>query len=74
MSIICTQDDELFNQYKEECIKKLTEAKIECDNNSDKTSSNRINAVLEKITNKNFVIENAGTDICGFMDLTKLFE
>lgn len=66
--------EELFNQYKEECIKKLTEAKIECDNNSDKTSSNRINAVLEKITNKNFVIENAGTDICGFMDLTKLFE
>ena len=66
--------EEVFNRYKEECIKKLSEAKLECDNNSDKTTSNRINAVLEKVSNKQFVLENAGTDICGFMDLTKLFE
>ena len=66
--------EEVFNRYKEECIKKLSEAKSECDNNSDKTASNRINAVLEKVSNKQFVLENAGTDICGFMDLTKLFE
>lgn len=66
--------EDVFNRYKQECIKKLSEAKLECDNNSDKTSSNRINAVLEKVMNKSFVLENASTDICGFMDLTKLFE
>jgi hypothetical protein len=70
----CSNKEDVFNRYKNECIQKLSEAKAECDNNADKTSSNRINAVLEKVTNKQFVLENAGTDICGFMDLTKLFE
>lgn len=66
--------EEVFNLYKNDCIKKLTEAKIDYDNKLDNDSANRINSVLEKVTNKKFVIENAGTDICGFMNLAKLFE
>jgi hypothetical protein len=64
----------VFNRYKGECITKLTEAMENCKNISDDTSFKRINTVLEKVKNKNFVIENINTDICGFMDLTKLFK
>ena len=41
------------------------------NNNEDKE---KVSEVYSKIKNKTFVLENAGTDICGFVEITKLFE
>ena len=39
--------------------------------NNDETE--KITEVYNKVKNKTFVLENIGTDICGFAELTKLF-
>ena len=39
--------------------------------NNDETV--KLTEVYNKVKNKNFIIENIGVDICGFIELTKLF-
>ena len=43
-------------------------------NNDKNDDVNKVSEVYNKIKNKTFVLENVGTDICGFVEITKLFE
>ena len=61
--------EEIFNQYKEECLTKLSSYMSK--ENNDETV--KLTEVYNKVKNKNFIIENIGVDICGFIELTKLF-
>lgn len=73
--ISCSNDKEtIFNKYKEICSNKISEAKRNFDAKGDKSSSERLQVVLEQITSKSFVPETIGTDICSLMELTKIFE
>ena len=66
--------EELFNNYKNNCIKQLSEAKNKYLKLGDTETINRLDDVIDKVSNKKFIHENIATDLCGFMDLTKLFE
>lgn len=65
---ISENKEEIFNEYKTNCLNKISNY---MNNNEDKE---KVSEVYNKIKNKTFVLENAGTDICGFVEITKLFE
>jgi hypothetical protein len=60
----------IFNQYKKECLDKLSEYSNKCSDEENQ----KITEVFNKVKNKSFVAENIGSDICGFIELTKLFD
>ena len=64
----------LFNKYKNECIIKLTEAETKYKKEGNVEDSKRVLDVIEKINNKTFVSENITADLCGFAELSKIFE
>lgn len=63
--------EELFNDYKINCLSKLDNY-INNNNNDDEVK--KITEVYNKVKNKNFTNENISKDICGFLEITKLFE
>lgn len=66
--------EELFNKFKNECINKLTEAEKKYKQEGITEDYDKVNAVLDKINKKTFVLENVTTDICGFAEISKIFE
>ena len=66
--------EELFNRFKTECVNKLTEAQSKFEKDGTIEEQKKISSVLEKINNKTFVLENITADICGFAEITKIFE
>jgi hypothetical protein len=64
----------VFNKYKQDCVAKINEAKMKFDSNGDKSSSDRLGIVLEKIESKTFSSDTVGTDICSLIELTNIFE
>lgn len=66
--------EELFNKYKEECVNKLTEVENKYKKEGANEEQQKVNAVLEKINKKSFVLENITADICGFAEISKIFE
>lgn len=66
--------EELFNKYKEECVNKLTEVENKYKKEGANEEQQKVNAVLEKINKKSFVLENITADICGFAEIRKIFE
>lgn len=69
-----TDKEELFNSYKNNCLKSLSEARNKYSIDGDNESLQRIDNVIGKVENKSFLSENIVIDICGFIELTKLFE
>ena len=66
--------ESVFNKYKEVCATKITEAKKNFEAKGDKASSDRLGVVLEQISSKSYVVDTIGTDICGFIELSNIFE
>lgn len=66
--------EELFNRFKTECVNKLTEAQSKFEKDGSIEEQKKFSSVLEKINNKTFVLENITADICGFAEITKIFE
>lgn len=66
--------EDVFIKYKTNCINKIIEAKHNFEAKGDKTSSERLNTILEQVSNKYFVLESVGSDICSLIQLTKIFE
>lgn len=72
--ISSSQDREsVFNKYKDACADKISIAKKAFDANGDKSSSERLSVVLEQISNKTFVLETVGSDICKLIELSNIF-
>lgn len=73
--ISCSEDREsVFNKYKNACTTKISEAKKKFEDNGDKSSSDRLGVVLEQISNKTFVLDTVGSDICSLIELSNIFE
>ena len=66
--------EELFNRFKTNCVSKLTEAQNKFEKENSKEEYEKVSGVLKKIDNKTFVAENIIADICGFAEITKIFE
>lgn len=66
--------ESVFNKYKASCTQKISEAKNAFEANGDKASSDRLNVVLEQISNKKFTLETVGSDICSLIELANIFE
>jgi hypothetical protein len=66
--------EHVFNKYKEECLTKLAEIKDKFINEGKNDDLVKISDVIEKINKKSFVLENINIDICGFAEITKIFE
>jgi hypothetical protein len=65
--------EELFNKYKTECITDLQKAKSQYKG-IDEASYNHLTNIIEKIEGKKFINENISIDVCGFINLSKLFK
>ena len=50
------------------------ESKKDFEEKGDKSSSERMTAILEQVSNKTYSLENLGNDICGFIELKNIFE
>jgi hypothetical protein len=73
--VSCSENrEEVFNKYKNACAEKITEAKKKFEANGDKSSSDRLGVVLEQISNKTFVLDTVGSDICSLIELSNIFE
>ena len=73
--VSCSENrEEVFNKYKNACAVKITEAKKRFEANGDKSSSDRLGVVLEQISNKTFVLDTVGSDICSLIELSNIFE
>lgn len=73
--VSCSENrEEVFNKYKNACAVKITEAKKRFEENGDKSSSDRLGVVLEQISNKTFVLNTVGSDICSLIELSNIFE
>ena len=73
--VSCSENrEEVFNKYKNACAVKITEAKKRFEENGDKSSSDRLGVVLEQISNKTFVLDTVGSDICSLIELSNIFE
>lgn len=66
--------EDVFNKYKNACQSKLSESKKDFEEKGDKSSSERMTAILEQVSNKTYSLENLGNDICGFIELKSIFE
>ena len=66
--------EDVFNKYKNACQNKLAESKKDFEEKGDKSSSERMTAILEQVSNKTYSLENLGNDICGFIELKNIFE
>ena len=66
--------EDVFNKYKNACQNKLSEYKQDFEEKGDKSSSERMTAILEQVSNKTYSLENLGNDICGFIELKNIFE
>lgn len=66
-------NEQLFNNFKNDCLTKLTEMKNKYSEEGNSEDSQRLTSVIEKINKKTFVAENITTDICGFAEITKIF-
>lgn len=66
--------EDVFNKYKNACQNKLSESKKDFEEKGDKSSSERMTAILEQVSNKTYSLENLGNDICGFIELKSIFE
>ena len=64
----------MINRFKTECVNKLTEAQSKFEKDGTIEEQKKVSSVLEKINNKTFVLENITADICGFAEITKIFE
>ena len=65
--------EELFNQYKESCQAKISEAKENFVKNGDNESAKRLSVVLEQISGKAFSTETINEDILALVNLSKIF-
>ena len=73
--VSCSENrEEVFNKYKNACTDKINEAKKKFEANGDKSSSDRLGVVLEQISNKTFVLDTVGSDICSLIELSNIFE
>jgi len=65
--------EKLFNQYKESCEAKISEAKENFVKNGDNESAKRLSVVLEQISGKSFSKETINEDIFALVNLSKIF-
>lgn len=66
--------EEVFNKYKDSCSTKLSEAKKKFDDEGNSTASNKISAIMEQVSNKQFSAETIGNDVCNLIELSNIFD
>lgn len=64
--------ESVFEDYKRKCSNKIAESKMKFSDNP--MALERINNVIEQVNNKTYSLDTLGQDICGFIELSKIFE
>lgn len=72
---ICVSEnkEDVFNRYKDTCIKKLSEAKEKYVSDGNDAASEKIQTIMEQISEKSFSVETVGNDVCSLIELTNIF-
>lgn len=65
-----TDKETVFERYKADCINKVNEKKKLFENQGDKTTSERLEIVVEKLNGKKFNPETINSDVFNFIELT----
>lgn len=64
-----TDSESVFQEYKEKCLNRLSEAKSKC--NSDEIE--QMEQIITKVADKQFCNETINSDICNLIEITNLF-
>lgn len=64
--------ESVFEKYKNLCTDKINEARTSYQSKGDVETTDRLSSVLEQVNNKAFSPETAESDICGFIELSKI--
>lgn len=65
---------DIFNKYKENCEKRLSEAKEKYTNEGDSDSVKKLETIHEQIAKKEYNKETFVNDVTNLMELTKVFD
>lgn len=66
--------EEIFEQHKEQCKNKLTEAMNKFLKDGDNTSVNKLTNILEQVNSKTYNSNNVFTDVVSLIGLTNIFD
>lgn len=64
-----TDNKSLFQEYKEKCLNRLSEAKNKCEANEVE----QMDQIISKVSGKQFCNETINSDICNLIEITNLF-
>lgn len=64
-----TDKESLFQEYKEKCLNRLSEAKSKCNANE----VDQMEQIISKVSDKQFCNETINSDICNLIEITSLF-
>lgn len=64
-----TDKESLFQEYKEKCLNRLSEAKSKCK--ADEVD--QMEQIISKVSGKQFCNETINSDICNLIEITNLF-
>jgi len=65
--------EKLFNEYKEQCKAKISEARANFEKSGDSKSSERLAVVLEQVSNKQYSSDTISNDICALLEISNIF-
>ena len=73
---ICESDnrENIFNKYKKSCEEKLSIAKENFVKENNTSAAERIDTIIEQVSNKKYSLDTIGSDICGMIKLSSVFE
>ena len=65
--------EETFEKYKKACMDKLSEAKQNFEKENNTAATEKINSIMEQVSEKKFSVDTVGNDVCGMIKLSDIF-
>ena len=65
--------EETFEKYKKACMDRLSEAKQNFMNENNSAATEKIESIMEQVSEKKFSVDTVGNDICGMIKLSNIF-
>lgn len=65
--------EETFEKYKKACMDRLSEAKQNFMDENNSAATEKIESIMEQVSEKKFSVDTVGNDICGMIKLSNIF-
>lgn len=65
--------ESVFEKYKKLCVEKLSEARKGFEKEENSAATEKLDSIMEQVSNKTYSLDTIGNDICGMIELTNIF-